>query len=354
MYSWKNVIITEQHSIRDALTVIDMEALRIDLIVDTQSRLLGVITDGDVRRAILKGVSLEASVTEIMNKDPHTAKHTDEKSIVNKKLERLNILAIPLVDDSGRVSGLLSMHDLLKPKKYKNPIFIMAGGFGTRLRPLTDNCPKPMLKVGDKPILESIILRFKSQGFSNFYISTHYLPEVIHKHFGNGEDFGVKINYVHEKNPLGTGGSLSLLPKALDKMPLIMVNGDVLTKVDYYRLLKFHIKNNATATIGVRNYEHQVPFGVIEGLGNKIKSMSEKPIHRHFINAGIYVIEPEVIQSAAPEVYVDMPTLLATQIDNGKDVLKFPIHEYWLDIGRMGDFEQAQKDIVNLGLTDDG
>lgn len=350
MYSWQNVLISEEQSIRDALSVIDKEALKIALVVDAETRLLGVVTDGDVRRAILKGVSLDETVSKVMNKKPHVASKDIEKVDLLMQIEKLSILSIPLVDAENRVVGLQTLRDLQKPNACKNSVFIMAGGFGTRLRPLTDNCPKPMLKIGDKPILESIILRFINQGFSNFYISTHYLPKVIHNHFGDGEKLGVNISYVHEDNPLGTGGALSLLPKSLDDMPVIMVNGDVLTKVDYGKLLDFHNKNNAVATICVRSYEHQVPFGVIEGEGNKIQSMSEKPTHRHFINAGIYVIEPEIIRSAVPDTYIDMPTLLSKHIADGKDVLKFPIHEYWLDIGRMDDFERAQTDFQTFDL----
>jgi NDP-sugar pyrophosphorylase family protein len=229
----------------------------------------------------------------------------------------------------------------------------MAGGFGTRLRPLTDNCPKPMLKVGDKPILEILVRSFIKAGFVNFYISTHFMPEQIHEYFGNGSGLGVNIVYVHEDSPLGTGGALGLLPDDLPKnLPLIMINGDVLTTVDFKRLLTFHNENQADATMCVREYDYQVPYGVINGEGNKITSMVEKPIQRFFVNAGIYIVSPKVIQSVPANHKIDMPTLLEQHMQKTDNILMFPIHEYWLDIGRMDDFKRAQMDIYTLGLLE--
>jgi NDP-sugar pyrophosphorylase family protein len=224
----------------------------------------------------------------------------------------------------------------------------MAGGFGTRLKPLTDNCPKPLLKVGDKPILETVLLSFIKSGFHDFYISTHYLPEMIKEYFGDGEKWGVSINYVYEETPLGTGGALGLLPKDLPELPVIMMNGDVLTKVDIEALLAFHNENDANATMCVREYEYQVPFGVIESEGYKIKSMVEKPMQRFHVNAGIYVVGRKIIEQVNNNEVVDMPTLLERYLD--KSVLMFPFHEYWLDIGRIDDFNRAQIDIQTLGL----
>lgn len=227
----------------------------------------------------------------------------------------------------------------------------MAGGFGSRLRPLTDNCPKPMLKVGDKPILETVIRSFIKAGFSDFYISTHYMPEQIKNHFGDGGDLGVNISYVYEETPLGTGGALGLLPDSMRQdLPLIMINGDVLTKVDFERLLSFHVENDADATMCVREYDYQIPYGVINGEGNQITSMVEKPIQRFFVNAGIYVVSPRVIQSVEKNQKIDMPTLLEQHMEERQKVLMFPVHEYWLDIGRMDDFNKAQVDIYNLGI----
>lgn len=205
-----------------------------------------------------------------------------------------------------------------------------------------------MLKVSDKPILETLINRFKAVGFYNFYISTHYLSEKITEYFSDGKFLGVNITYVHEDTPLGTGGALGLLPDSVPDLPLIMINGDVLTSVDFESLLSFHSNKKSLATMCVREYEYQVPYGVVQGKNQKIVSMEEKPIQRFFVNAGIYVIEPEIFKNVKPNYAIDMPTLLQLHIDQGGEVSMFPIHEYWLDIGRIDDFKKAQLDIGSL------
>ncbi|MBM6551055.1 nucleotidyltransferase family protein [Marinomonas ostreistagni] len=350
-HSWQKALVSESSSIKEALKIIDSEALRVALAVSPDRKLLGVITDGDIRRALLRGLSLEESVSKVMNTSPIIAFNHATKDELVTLMEKHQVLSVPLVSEEGVVTGLETLHSALSKKRYQNPIFIMAGGFGTRLKPLTDNCPKPMLKVGDKPILETVIKSFIKAGFSNFYISTHYMPEQIHGHFKDGEDLGVSITYVHEDKPLGTGGALGLLPGSMPKdLPLIMINGDVLTNVNFERLLKFHEDNNADATMCVREYDYQIPYGVINGEGNKITSMVEKPVHRFFINAGIYVLSPQVINSVAKNEKIDMPSLLEKHMNERQNVLMFPIHEYWLDIGRMDDFNRAQTDILNLGL----
>lgn len=349
-FSWKKTLIKPESSIIDALKVIDNEALRIALVVDDKQQLLGVVTDGDIRRAILNSLPLDTPVVDIMSYSPITASVNTAKEQLVKLMESKSILAIPLMDDN-KVVGLETLHNLFEDKTYYNPIFIMAGGFGTRLRPLTDSCPKPMLKIGNKPILETVIRSFIKAGFVNFYISTHYMPEQIQHHFGDGSELGVNICYVYEDSPLGTGGALGLLPDDLPQdLPLIMMNGDVLTKVDFGRLLDFHTENQADATMCVREYDYQIPYGVINGEGNKITSMVEKPIQRFFVNAGIYVVSPRVIQSVPENHHIDMPTLLEQHMNERDNILMFPIHEYWLDIGRMDDFNRAQADIHTLGV----
>ncbi|QYJ95149.1 nucleotidyltransferase family protein [Shewanella spartinae] len=350
-YCWNNVLIKPDSTIREALEIINNEALRIALVVDYNQHLIGVVTDGDIRRGLLENLSLTESVNRVANLSPLTVRLGTAKKDIVKLMEERGILSIPLIDDEGRVVGLETLHGALHRPKYQNPVFLMAGGFGTRLRPLTDNCPKPMLKIGNKPILETVIRSFIKAGFVNFYISTHYMPELIHAHFGDGSEFGANIKYVHEESPLGTGGALGLLPKDLPKdLPLIMMNGDVLTKVDFQRLLDFHVNHDADATMCVREYDYQIPYGVINGEGNKIISMVEKPIQRFFVNAGIYVVSPRVIQSVPENHRIDMPTLLEQHMQERNNVLMFPIHEYWLDIGRMDDFNRAQADIHTLGL----
>jgi dTDP-glucose pyrophosphorylase len=345
---WKNVLIRPDSTIREALETINREALRIALVTDSENKLLGVITDGDIRRGLLNNLDLTARASMVMSTNPITANANATTAQLNEIMQSKGILSIPIIEN-GKVVGLKLFKSNKDINQHENPVFIMAGGFGTRLKPLTDNCPKPMLKIGDKPILETVIRSFVKAGFKNFYISTHYMPEVIRDYFGKGESFNANIHYVHEETPLGTGGALGLLPEDLsDDLPLIMINGDVLTNIDFERLLKFHNENCADATMCVREYDYQIPYGVITGDGNKIISMEEKPIHRFFVNAGIYVVSPHVFKGVPSNHRIDMPTLLEERIRQNENVLMFPIHEYWLDIGRMDDFNKAQVDIKGL------
>ena len=347
--NWQKVVIESSVSIKDALKVIDKEALRVALVVES-NKLVGMVTDGDVRRGILKGIELNDPVDKIMNKSPLSASINLSTEELKRLMQQRQILSLPLVDDEGFLVGLKTLYDTLTVQKRENPVFIMAGGFGTRLKPLTDNCPKPMLKVGDKPMLETLINNFKNHGFYKFYISTHYLPEVIMDYFGTGENFDVEITYVHEETPLGTGGALSLLPSSLPNEPLIMINGDILTNVDFSKVLDFHVKQASDATMCVRDYEIKIPFGVIEGEGHQITAMVEKPTYRYFVNAGIYIISNHIINSLPKNERLDMPTLFEIKQQAGFKTLKFPIHEYWLDVGRHDDFNKAQVDIHDLGI----
>lgn len=350
-HSWQKTLISQSDTIKQSLEIINNEALRVALVVDSNQHLVGVVTDGDIRRGLLKNLSLAEPVSLVMNLSPTTAKMGTRREALIDLMEKKSILSIPLLDEAGKLVGLETLHGALHRPQHQNPVFLMAGGFGTRLRPLTDSCPKPMLKIGNKPILETMIRSFIKAGFCNFYISTHFMPELIQAHFGDGSKLGINITYVHEESPLGTGGALGLLPKDLpEDLPLIMMNGDVLTKVDFQRLLDFHVSHDADATMCVREYDYQIPYGVINGEGNKITSMVEKPIQRFFVNAGIYVVSPRVIQSVPANHRIDMPTLLEQHMQERDNILMFPIHEYWLDIGRMDDFNRAQADIHHLGL----
>ena len=280
-HNWKRILVSPLSTIQDVLKVIDNESLQLALVVDIDNRLLGTVTDGDIRRALINGIPLSHPIAEIMFTTPTAVDSYTSKEQLLELMNIKKINSIPIVEN-GIVVGLETIHHITEKVKYDNPVFLMAGGFGTRLKPLTDNCPKPLLKVGDKPILERVILHFIKSGFHNFYISTHYLPEMIQKHFGRGEKWGVSINYVHEEKPLGTGGALGLLPKDLPELPIIMMNGDVLTKVNLEALLAFHNENDANATMCVREYEYQVPFGVIESKGKKSKAWS-KSLHSAFM-----------------------------------------------------------------------
>ncbi len=343
-HNWKNVTVVQTATMQKAIEAINNEGLRVALVVDENFHLVGTITDGDIRRALLEHKNLDTLVTEVMNNTPKTAVKNTSQAQLLSLMKREQILSIPILDQAGKLVNLKTLHHVIANRRHENPVFLMAGGFGTRLQPLTDQCPKPLLNVGGKPILETIIENFIAAGFYQFYISTHFLPEMIQNYFGNGDKWDVNIRYIHEESPLGTGGALGLLPKDLPDLPLIMMNGDLLTKVDFEHLLDYHQQQHAICTMCGTEYEHQVPYGVIETDGEKVMSMVEKPLEKYFINAGIYVIEPELIKQVAVNKRVDMPTLLEQQMATGESVSIFPIHEYWLDIGKMNDFERAQHD----------
>jgi len=342
MKHWKTALVRPGTTLEKAIKVLDRAALRIVLVVDNQQKLLGTMTDGDLRRALIKHQPLDTAVENVMNPQPMVATLDWSRERLLHVMEQQQVLQLPIVDEQHRLIGLESLHELLNQQTHDNPVFLMAGGFGTRLRPLTDDCPKPMLKVGDKPILQVILESFVKEGFHRFYISTHYMPEMIRDHFGDGSQWGVSIQYIHEDEPLGTGGALGLLPKDEIDRPLFVMNGDLLTTLNFQSLLQFHEAHPASATMCVREYEYQVPYGVIESQGHHIKSMVEKPLQRFFINAGIYLLDPFLIQRVPQNHRIDMPTVLENEIAVNRKINMFPIHEHWLDIGRMDDFYKAQ------------
>ena len=343
---WRAALVLPETTIDNALKVLDDTGLRLVMVVDAAGYLLGTITDGDIRRALLRRIDLGTPITEVMNPHPRIAHAEDSREALLATMEKYALLHIPIVDREGRIVGLETYHHALAPQIHANWVFLMAGGFGTRLRPLTDDCPKPMLPVGGKPILESILDNFIAAGFRRFYISVHYLAETIMAHFGDGSHWGVTIRYIEVSSPLGTGGALGLLPE-VDAHPVIIMNGDVLTQLDFNALLDFHIDQQAALTLCVREYEMQVPFGVVEGESTKVNKIVEKPVHRFFVNAGIYVVSPEVVQYAHPPRRLDMPDLVDGLLGLKSKVSMFPIHEYWLDVGRPEDYARAQPNELN-------
>lgn len=340
----ESILVQPHSSLRDAIDVIDKGGLQLAIVVDERRRILGTLTDGDIRRALLRQLPMNTGVSEVMQRSPRTALVSASREEILATMENRRILQIPLVDEDNRVVGIQTLRDLVFPKRKDNLVLLMAGGFGRRLQPLTSDCPKPLLDVGGKPIIETIIETFAAAGFYRYFISTHYHSEMVRERIGDGKRWGIDIQYIHEETPLGTGGALGLLPKDQLQEPMFMMNADLLTNLDFNKLLEFHKSHEGIATVCVREYEHRVPFGVIDGDGLHICSMVEKPTYRYFINAGIYVLSPEIPQSVEVGRCVDVPTLLKERLSKKMPVNMFPIHEYWLDIGQMEDFHRAKRE----------
>lgn len=347
MKNYKNILLKPTSTIKEALQTISSGAIQIALVVDKDERLLGTITDGDIRRGLLNNLCLEDSVESIIFKTP-TVVHID-----NTKEEIINICTtkkiyqIPVVDDDNRVVDIKILDEMLKPQEYKNKVVLMVGGLGTRLRPLTDNIPKPMLKVGNKPILETIILNFKKYGFVNIVLCVSYKAEIIENYFKDGSSFGVNIEYVHENKKMGTAGALSLVKEKLDD-PFFVMNGDLLTNINFENMMEYHISNSAISTMGVREYDFQIPYGVVNLNGKDILSIEEKPVQKFFVSGGVYILSPKVLKYIPEDEYYDMPTLFEKMINNKEKSISFPIHEYWLDIGRIEEFEKANNEYYEV------
>jgi len=340
MIDWKHISLSKENTMRDAMELLDKWALRIVMVIDADEKLEGIITDGDLRRGLLKGLTMDAPVDIVMNRRPLVAFPEVNSEYIKNLMANKNILAVPIVDVANRVIGLETIDTVQHKKNNACDVLLIAGGFGKRLRPLTEQCPKPLLKLGNKPILESIIQDFVEQGFSRFFISTHYKSDLIHEYFGDGSDWGCEISYLIEEKPLGTAGSLSLLPDSVSS-DFIVMNADVIAKINFQNLLNYHQEQGKLATMCIREMDYQLPYGVVNVEYPYISSIREKPEYNHFINAGIYALSNEILRSVEKDQYLDMTTLLASLLNKGRNVLAFPIHEYWLDIGRMEDYEKV-------------
>ena len=335
---------TSERNLTDAVAIIDASPEKIALVIDTDDVLLGTITDGDIRRGLLRSLPMTAPVTEVMRQEFTAATTTDDDERLLELMRQNVVRQIPILDGHGRIIGLTIEDDLTTPAPKKdNWVVLMAGGLGSRLRPMTDDIPKPLLKVGETPLLETILKTFVDHQFHNFYISVNYRADLVEAHFGNGERWGVDIKYLQEDQQLGTGGALGLLP-APPSDPVIVMNGDVLTKVNFNHLLDFHREQGSKATMGVREYDLEVPFGVVEIENNSVIGIEEKPIHTFFINAGIYVLDPDLLSLVAPGEHLDMTELFQKVIDAKMRTAVFPVREYWMDIGKLDDFQQANGD----------
>jgi len=345
---WREVIVELDTPIKIAIERLNKVGIKIALVLDKNYRLLGTISDGDFRRGMLSGLTLEDTVEKIMNKNPRTVNEGTSRLETLKLMNDTKILQIPIVDRDNIVIGLHLWDAISVQAKYSNIMVIMAGGKGSRLHPQTENRPKPMLLVAGIPILEHIIKRARSQGFNHFIIAVNYLGQIIEDYFKDGHEFGVKIEYLHEDIPLGTAGALSLLSHKPEKA-FIVTNGDVITDINYSDFLDYHTVQNAAATVAVHTHEFQIPYGVVQINGFEVESYEEKPIVSSLINAGVYALEPDILDYIKEPRHRDMPEILDISRDLKKKVIVYPLHESWIDIGRPIDLEIANKNKFREG-----
>ncbi len=341
-----NFILYDYGDIKKVINAIEKGGVRIALLLNKENKLLGTISDGDIRRGLLRGLTLESPLSEILRSNCLTATLLTKKDEIKKIMRENAISQIPIVDKNKKFLGLEISEEIL-PKSSRfllpNCALLMAGGRGERLRPITDNCPKPLLPVNGKPILEIILEQCIDAGICNFYISVNYLAEQIINYFGNGSKWNVDIQYLREDIPLGTAGPLKLLPDSLEK-PLILINGDVLTKTNFHNVLNYHNSNFADITICAREQIISCPYGVIEVEGINFQSMVEKPTFRQLVNAGIYVLNPSVFSLIQKNEYFDMPDLIGLCKEKKQKIIVYPVHEYWLDIGKPESLDKAHYD----------
>lgn len=344
------VLISPADTLRRAMEIIDQNSMQICFVINDDGKLVGALTDGDIRRALLKSARLEDSVVSYMNRNPKSVSDGVPRVEILEKMRLWNVRHLPVLDANGKVLRIETSDYLLGLVKRTNKVVLMAGGFGKRLSPLTDLIPKPLLKVGGQPILETIVKRFRDMGFSDFVFVVNYRAEMIREHFGDGEKIGVRIDYIQEESPLGTCGGLTLLSEK-PKEPFFVMNGDILTQANFAEMLDEHISLGAAATMAVREYFVEVPYGVVKVDGHKILSIEEKPRELSYVNAGIYVLSPEAWDLIPKQKFFDMPSLFVALKEQGANVNCYRLKDYWLDIGRMEDFHKAQSDFEGYFRT---
>jgi dTDP-glucose pyrophosphorylase len=326
--------------LKEAIRNLDESALQIVLVVTEEDVLVGALTDGDIRRGLLRGIDLACTIESLMTREPLVVPQGMPRHAVLQLMQTNRIHQLPVVDQRRRVTGLHLWDEVSSPAQRPNLMVIMAGGLGTRLRPHTEDCPKPLLPVAGKPMLEHIIERARAEGFTRFVLTINYLGQMIEEHFGDGSRLGVQIEYVREKSALGTAGAIALLTPRPGQA-FVVSNGDVLTDIRYGELLEFHCRNEAAATMAVRVYAWQHPFGVVRTSGVDIVGFDEKPVTRTHINAGIYVLQPACVDELPVGEPCDMPTLFGRLKEKGGRTIAYPMHEPWLDVGRQDDLERA-------------
>ncbi len=346
MKSIANHSVSEETSIIETIRVIGDGSLQLALVC-RDGRLLGTATDGDIRRAILASVPLDAPISSVMNRSPITAPiGTSNLSALNL-MRRHSIHQLPIVDAEGRVVDVKLIDDLALAKHSDHWVVLMAGGLGSRLKPLTDEIPKPLIRVGDRPILETVLSGFVKAGFGKFFISVNYKADMIREYFGDGSNWGVEISYLQENARLGTAGALSLLPERPNE-PFFVMNGDLLTTVNFEQMLKYHREHQAFSTVCVREHSVTVPFGVVDFDDHRLLGIREKPTQKFFVNAGVYLLDPSVLDHLDGNEAVDMPTLIERTVIAGKPSVVFPLREYWIDVGRLDDLQRASDEFQRI------
>lgn len=341
---WRQAILPESSTIGEVILNLNQVGIRIVLVVNKANRLIGTISDGDIRRGLLKGLDLNSRIARLINHNALVVLPDMARDMVIQLMVANKIQQIPVVNAQKKLVGLYLWDEMSTIAARANSMVIMAGGKGMRLLPHTQNCPKPMVLVGGKPMLEHIIERGKLEGFNHFVLAIYHLGHIIEAHFGNGERLGVKIDYIREQSPLGTAGALGLLNPRPD-LPFVVTNGDVITDIRYGELLDFHNRHQASATMAVRIHEWQHPFGVVKTQGVEVVGFEEKPVARSHINAGVYALSPEVLSELIAEAPCDMPTLFERLQVKAKRTVAYPMHEPWLDVGKPEDLLQANADI---------
>jgi len=342
MNEYEKILIPETETLLNVLQILHQQKSKIVVVCTNDKSLLGVIADGDIRRYLLNGGTLDDAVKNAMNSTPIVLHQKSNTADNLKLLEDNDIPCAPLVDENNTLVGVLSKKDLLTPPSHDNWVVLMAGGKGIRLRPLTEHTPKPLLRIGDKPVLETILNNFIKSGFSKFYISINYLGEQIQEYFGDGSKWGVQIRYLEEDKELGTAGCLKLIQDTPTE-PLIVMNGDILTNLNFSSFMNYHLAHSAKASMVVREHVTEIPFGVVTVNNEEILKIEEKPVHRHFINAGIYIIDPDVIDLIPQDEADNMPSLFEKVIENKGKCYSYPLYDFWLDIGRHDDLTHAQQ-----------
>ena len=344
MKDWERVLLSPNHCLVDAVAVLEREAVTgIVVVVGKNGELLGTITDGDIRRALISRKDMSSPLASFMNVDPVVASVGSDRAQIRALCENGNVTTLPILDREQKVVGVEAAIESNEHNILENRVVIMAGGFGRRLEPITNDLPKPLVPVGGKPILERLFEQLVDLGFRNFYLATHYKAEMIEEVFGDGSRWDAKIKYIKEIEPLGTAGALGSLPGDLPDLPLIVMNCDLLTKANFRQLIDFHTAEKAVATVCVREYDIQVPYGVVDI--DKLRSIVEKPINKFFVNAGIYVIEKTLLSLLEKNISADMPELLNMCLKENMHVAVFPIHEYWLDIGAVTELAVARQEV---------